>query len=85
MNATDAVDLARQAVTLMLVVSAPVLLVGMAVGLVISILQAVTQIQEQTLSFVPKIIVMMLVAAATAPWATSKLLEFAEQMFGRMP
>lgn len=85
MDSTQIVDLARQAVMLMLVVSAPVLVVGMAVGLIISILQAVTQVQEQTLSFVPKIVVMLLVAVLTAPWATQKLLEFAREMLGTLP
>ena len=85
MNATQAVELARQAIVLLLLVSAPVLVVGMCVGLVVSILQAVTQVQEQTLSFVPKIVAMMLMAAAIAPWVGSKLLEFAHQMFGTLP
>ncbi len=85
MDSTEAVELARQAVTLMLVVSAPVLVIGMLVGLAISIMQAVTQVQEQTLSFVPKIVVMLLVAGATAPWAAGKLIAFARLMFGELP
>jgi flagellar biosynthesis protein FliQ len=85
MDSTQVVDLARQAVMLMLVVSAPVLVVGMVVGLVISILQAVTQVQEQTLSFVPKIVIMLLVGVLTAPWATQKLLEFSREMLGTLP
>jgi flagellar biosynthetic protein FliQ len=85
MDTTSAVSLARQAVMLMLIVGAPVLVVGMAVGLIISVLQAVTQIQEQTLSFVPKIIVMVLVSAAVAPWAAAKLVTFATQMWGELP
>ncbi len=85
MDASNAVDLARQAVTLTLLVSMPVLVVGMAVGLVVSILQAVTQVQEQTLSFVPKIAAMLFTAALVAPWVTRKLMEFSEQMFGTLP
>ncbi len=85
MDTTQVVDLTRQAITLLLIVSAPVLVVGMAVGLTVSILQAVTQVQEQTLSFVPKIVAMLLVATAVAPWITTKLLEFARQMFGTLP
>jgi flagellar biosynthetic protein FliQ len=85
MDASDAVDLARQAVTLILMVSMPVLLIGMGVGLLVSILQAVTQVQEQTLSFVPKIVAMLLAAWVTAPWVTTKLLEFSKQMFGSLP
>ena len=79
------VDLARQAIVLMLLVSAPTLLAGMLIGVIISVLQAVTQVQEQTLSFVPKIVVMLLVAILTAPWATARLLEFSRLMFGTLP
>ncbi len=85
MDASDAVDLARQAVMLILMVSMPVLLIGMGVGLLVSIMQAVTQVQEQTLSFVPKIVAMLLAAWVTAPWVTTKLLEFSKQMFGSLP
>ncbi len=85
METTDAVDLTRQAIMLMLMISAPVLLVGMLVGLTVSILQAVTQVQEQTLSFVPKIAAMLLVAATIAPWVIEKLMVFARQMFGTLP
>jgi len=85
MDASNAVDLARQAVTLTLLVSMPVLVVGMAVGLVVSILQAVTQVQEQTLSFVPKIAAMLFTAALVAPWVARKLMEFSERMFGTLP
>jgi len=85
MGTTEAVDLTRQAIMLMLMVSAPVLLAGMLVGLTVSILQAVTQVQEQTLSFVPKIVAMLLMAAAVAPWVAEKLLAFARQMFGTLP
>jgi flagellar biosynthetic protein FliQ len=54
MNLSEATDLVRQALTLALIISAPMLLIGMAVGIIVSLLQAVTQIQEQTLTFVPK-------------------------------
>jgi flagellar biosynthetic protein FliQ len=78
----EAVDLGRQALVVTLTVSAPILLIGMAVGLVVSILQAVTQVQEQTLSFVPKIIAMILSIAFLLPWIGQQLLAFARQMFG---
>jgi flagellar biosynthesis protein FliQ len=85
MDATQAVDLARESIMLLLVISAPVLLVGMGVGLLISVIQAVTQVQEQTLSFVPKIVAMLLAALLTAPWACAKLMEFSRDMFGSLP
>ena len=66
--------------------AAPVLLIGMGVGLIVSVFQATTSIQEQTLTFVPKIAAMMLVGAAMIPWIVNTLLEFATDMFsGAMP
>ncbi|NQU76812.1 MAG: flagellar biosynthesis protein FliQ [Planctomycetes bacterium] len=85
MDSTQAVDLARQAVMLLLMVAAPVLIAGMVVGVTISVLQAVTQVQEQTLSFVPKIIAMLLVAVSITPWAGERLLTFTRQMLGTLP
>ncbi|MBL9119920.1 MAG: flagellar biosynthetic protein FliQ [Phycisphaerae bacterium] len=61
--------------------SAPILAVGLLVGLTVSIVQAVTQIQDQTLSFVPKIAAMLLVAVALLGWLSVQLMEFAASMF----
>jgi flagellar biosynthetic protein FliQ len=85
MDSTQVIALAREAVMLMLQVSAPVLVIGMLVGLIISIMQADTQVQEQTLSFVPKIVIMLLVSAATAPWAMEMVMQFSRRMFGELP
>lgn len=79
------VDVTRQTLMVMLVLSLPVLIAGLAIGLVVSVMQAVTQIQEQTLSFVPKIIGMVLVAIFAMPWMIQKLLTFSAQMFGPLP
>ena len=68
MNASEAIDLGRQAVMLMLVVGAPVLLTGLAVALVVSLLQAATQVQEQMLSLLPKIVAMLLALVAVRIW-----------------
>ena len=81
MNETQAIEFVRETLTLMLMLSLPVLAAALIVGLVISILQAVTQIQEQTLSFVPKIIGMGVVAIIAMPWIVAKILEFASRMF----
>ena len=81
MSIEEAIDLGRQVLMVTLLVSAPILIIGMVVGLVISIFQAVTQVQEQTLSFVPKIIVMMVTLGVLLPWITAKLIEFAGEMF----
>ena len=59
MNPQDAIDLGREAIITSLLVGAPVLLVGVVVGLVIGLFQAVTQVQDQTISFVPKIVAMI--------------------------
>ena len=79
------VDITRQTLMVMLVLSIPVLVAGLAIGLFVSVFQAVTQIQEQTLSFVPKIIGMVLVAIIAMPWMLAKLMTFSAQMFGPMP
>jgi|WetSurMetagenome_2_1015567.scaffolds.fasta_scaffold1209859_2 flagellar biosynthesis protein FliQ len=77
----QAMDLARYTMVLVMQLSAPVLVVGMVVGLIISLLQAVTQLQEQTLSFVPKMIIMAVTAVIFLPWMTTKILEFTASMF----
>ncbi len=77
----DALDAIRSALLETLIISAPILIAGLVVGLIISLLQAVTQIQEQTLSFVPKIIVMILVAMILLAWIADRMLAFATAMF----
>ena len=84
MTIEQGVDLAREALTLMLLLSAPVLGIALVVGLAVSILQAVTQIQEQTLSFVPKILGMGMVAILVMPWLVTKIMDFSERMFGSL-
>lgn len=79
------IDITRQTLTVMLILSTPILLAGLVIGLVVSLMQAVTQIQEQTLSFVPKIIGMVLVTILAMPWLVNKLLVFSAEMFGPLP
>ncbi|MFA7237642.1 MAG: flagellar biosynthesis protein FliQ [Phycisphaeraceae bacterium] len=81
MTPDQALDLVRQTLMVTLIISAPILMAGLLIGLVISIFQAVTQIQEQTLSFVPKIVGMAVVTIAVAPWIYTQLAEFARLMF----
>lgn len=81
MTIDQATDLVRESLKLMLLLSAPVLAAALVIGLLVSIVQAVTQIQEQTLSFVPKIVGMALVAILVAPWVTIKIIDFAQRMF----
>ncbi len=82
----DAVtELFRSAVVLTLLVSAPVLVVAVVVGLLISILQAVTQIQDQTVNIVPKLVVMMLTMLFLAPWTLTMLMNYATDVFAAIP
>lgn len=78
------IDLGREAVMTALLVAGPLLLSGLAVGLLVSILQATTQIQEATLSFVPKIVAVMLAALIFAPWMLTVLTEFASGLLGNL-
>lgn len=78
----SALDLVQQTLVLALLISAPMLIIGMVVGVVISLLQAVTQIQEQTLSFVPKITAMIFAAVLLMPWICQRLLDYTAAVFG---
>lgn len=80
-----AVDIIRSSVFQILLVSAPILLVGMLVGLIISIFQATTSIQEQTLTFVPKIAAILLVLVLLGPWMLTTLREYTLSIFSRIP
>jgi flagellar biosynthetic protein FliQ len=81
MTPDQAVDVVRESLLTALMVAAPILGIGLVIGLAVSIFQAVTQIQEQTLSFVPKIVAMAIVAMVIVPWAYVKIAEFAVRMF----
>ncbi|GAG39897.1 unnamed protein product [marine sediment metagenome] len=86
MNELDLiVDLGREAVLLTLVLAAPILLTGLIVAAVVGILQAATQVQEQTLSLIPKIAAMLLAVVVTGPWVLTRLVEFSRRMFGTLP
>lgn len=75
----------QQALYLMVTVSAPLLLVVLVVGLVVSIFQAATQINEQTLSFVPKILAAVAVLGIAGPWMMSSLVEYLRRMLLSIP
>ena len=85
MSPEDAIDLAREAIMLMLLVSAPVLLAGLAVGLLIGLFQALTQIQEQTVSFVPKIVAMVLVLSLSLPWLINQMVQYSHDLITNIP
>ncbi|WP_213974876.1 flagellar biosynthesis protein FliQ [Tepidanaerobacter acetatoxydans] len=77
--------IAREALSVALLVSAPMLLLGMLVGIIVSIFQATTQIQEQTLTFVPKIIVVMLSMVIFGPWMLTIITQFTYNLFSDLP
>ena len=76
------IQIAREGLLLVLVASAPPLLASMMVGLVVSVMQATTQIQEQTLTFVPKLIAVFLSLAIFGPWIGEQLLRFTSNLLG---
>ncbi|MDG2030410.1 MAG: flagellar biosynthesis protein FliQ [Phycisphaerales bacterium] len=78
----ESLGFVREALIMSLVLSAPILGAGLVVGLVISLLQAVTQVQEQTLAFVPKIVAMIAVSIMLLGWMSMQLSGFATRMFG---
>ena len=80
MSGAEILDLARDAIYVLIVVAAPMMLVGLAVGLVVSLFQALTQIQEMTLAFVPKILAIFLTLLITLPFAGQKLMAFMNQV-----
>ena len=82
MNPGTAVDLSREALMIALLLAGPIMAIGLVVGLFISLFQAVTQIQEQTLTFVPKIVGMGLAAAFFLPWLTTRMVEYTHQLWG---
>ena len=85
MHVEQAIDLLREAMLMTLLIVGPILLIGMVIGLLISLVQAVTQIQEQTLSFVPKLVAMATAIVIVMPWMFQRLLEYTRVLFGPMP
>ncbi|MDA8408931.1 MAG: flagellar biosynthesis protein FliQ [Treponema sp.] len=85
MSVGDAVNIMRGAIIETMILSSPMLLVAMVVGLVISIFQATTSIQEQTLTFVPKIAAIMLVLAMLGGWMFGSLAQYTQSLFAMIP
>ena len=85
MDPQEAIDLGREALWMMLLIGSPILVAGMIVGLVISLFQALTQIQEQTVVFVPKIIVMLLVLSVSLPWLIAHMLQYTNELIAGIP
>jgi flagellar biosynthetic protein FliQ len=84
MNANDAMDIGRDAIIVSLKLGGPIMLLALVVGLVISLFQALTQIQEQTLTYVPKIIAIMLAMMILMPFMLETLRAFTQRLFDRV-
>lgn len=78
-------EIGRQAIEVTLLISAPMLVAALVVGLIVSIFQAATQINESTLQFVPKLIVMFLVLLLTGPWMIQYLMDYIQRLFESIP
>jgi flagellar biosynthesis protein FliQ len=85
MNQDTVVSLATQAMTLALKVAGPMLLVGLVIGLLVSIFQAVTQIQEQSLSFIPKVVGVAVLIVLLGPWMLDQLVSYAHNLYTSIP
>jgi len=85
MTPESVITLGRQALELTLIVSAPLLLTALVIGLVVSIFQAATQINEMTLSFIPKLIGMFGVMIIAGPWMVGMLVDYIQRLFGSIP
>jgi len=84
-NEDVAINIAVQAMQVGLKVALPVLLVGLVIGLLVSIFQAVTQIQEQSLSFIPKILGLVVVIMVAGPWMLGQLVNWTQELYGSLP
>ncbi|QXM06136.1 flagellar biosynthesis protein FliQ [Crassaminicella indica] len=81
MSEGQIIDLMQQAMTNVILLSAPMLVLGLIVGLAVSVFQATTQIQEQTLAFVPKIISVLVAIIVFGPWILNTIVDYTESLF----
>ncbi len=85
MSADTVIDLSQQALYLIALIAAPMLLSALAIGLIIGMFQAATSINEQTLSFIPKLIVLLASILIAGPWMLNLLLNFTRQLYRDIP
>lgn len=85
MSPESVISLARAAVETTLLVSAPLLLAALVVGLVVSVFQAATQINEMTLSFIPKLVAVFVTLIVAGPWMLTLLTDFMQRLYGSIP
>ena len=85
MQELQAMDLARHAMLISLQMSMPILILSLVIGVIVSLFQAVTQIQEQTLTFVPKIMALVVALTVLGPWMLHTIVGFTAGLFGSLP
>jgi flagellar biosynthetic protein FliQ len=85
MTPTAVIDLGRQAVEITLLISAPLFLAALVTGLTVSIFQAATQINEMTLTFVPKVVAIFITLVLAGPWMITMITDFMRRIFGGIP
>jgi len=85
MGAQEAIDLGQTALWMMILIAAPVLLTGFVVSLAIGLLQALTQVQESTVSFFPKLVLMVLALSVALPWLISVMVDYSRNLFLGIP
>ena len=84
MEQGDFINIGQQAIYTALMIAAPMLVLGLVVGVLISIFQAATQINEQTLTFIPKILAIIIALILFGPWMLSTMVEFTTQLFANI-
>lgn len=85
MTPETVITIGQQAIEITLMISAPMLLTALVIGLVVSIFQAATQINEMTLSFIPKLLGMFAVLIMTGPWIVNMMVDYIQRLFGNIP
>ncbi|MRW83322.1 flagellar biosynthesis protein FliQ [Pseudoduganella sp. FT26W] len=85
MTPESVMTIGKHAMEVTLMIAAPLLLVALAIGLVVSIFQAATQINEQTLSFIPKLVGVFVALVVAGPWMLSVMLDYMREVFGGIP
>lgn len=84
MESIDVINTVRDGIWVLMLISAPMMLTALVVGLAVSLVQALTQVQEMTLTFVPKILAMLLVMMLTLPFMLQSLQDYTEELFARI-
>jgi len=84
-NVSQVIDVGRDAMFMIMIISGPLLIVGLAVGLIVGVFQAVTQIHEMTLTFVPKILAIFGLLVYMLPWMVTKMVDYTIRLFSILP